>query len=58
MEGVLRGYVRGGEVGGGGRDVGVGGGGARVLRILVWRAGSVKGEVGGGVRDRDVGEGG
>ena len=52
MEGVLR----GGEVGGGGRDVGVGGGGAGVLGIFVWRAGSVKGEVGGGIRDRDVGE--
>ena len=47
MEGVLWGDVRGGEIGGGGRDVGVGRGGAGVLRILVWRAGSVKGEVRG-----------
>ena len=56
MEGVLRGDVRGGEAGGGGCDVGVGGGGAGVLGILIWRAGSVKREVGGGIRDRDVGE--
>ena len=56
MERVLRGDVRGGEVGGGCCDVGVGGGGAGVLGILIWRAGSVKREVGGGIRDRDVGE--